>query len=187
MTQSCNRSNSSHGPPEWVRRKIEARISRDRGLGCPFTADDCCHSQMQFLSPWLRQDPCSNMSIPHDLYGSCERYSCTRDSDSSMLHRKPPFWLRNKCHFTKSSIINTDVNKGPPKSVIIEMLGLKRDYLNTKLNSLDSHIKKLKEEVKEKDNNPENNLWFDYLKTILFSIFYIYYFYLNELINKLIN
>ena len=153
MTQCCNRSNSSHGPPEWIRRKIEARISRDRGLGCPFTADDCCHSQMQFLSPWLRQDPCSNMSIPHDLYGSC-----TRDSDPSMLHRKPPFWMRNKCHLTKESIVNTDVNKGPPKSVIIEMLGLKKDYLNTKLNSLDSHIEKLKEEVKEQNNNPENNL-----------------------------
>ena len=142
MTQCCNRSNSSHGPPEWIRRKIEARISRYRGLGCPFTADDCCQSQMQFLSPWLRQDPCSNMSIPHDLYGSCERCSCTRDSDPS----------------TKESIINTDGNKGPPKSVIIEMLGLKRDYLNTKLNSLDSHIKKLKEEVKEQNKNPENNL-----------------------------
>ena len=158
MTQCCNRSNSSHGPPEWIRRKIEARISRDRGLGCPFTADDCCHSQMQFLYPCLRQDPCSNMSIPHDLYDSCDRYSCIRDSDPSMLHSKPPLWLRNKCHFTKSSIVNTDVNKGPPKSVIIEMLGLKKDYLNSKLNSLDSHIKKLKEEVKEKDNNPENNV-----------------------------
>ena len=55
------------------------------------------------------------------------------------------------------------------------MLGLKRDYLNSKLNSLDSYISKLREEVKEKTNSRKimNNLIFHkhYFLTIIFLYF----------------
>ena len=51
---------------------------------------------------------------------------------------------------------NNNDSFGPPKSSIIEMLGFKRNYLNSKLNSLDSHISKLKEDIKESTVNKEN-------------------------------
>ena len=55
------------------------------------------------------------------------------------------------------------------------MLGLKRDYLNSKLNSLDFYISKLREEVKEKTNSRKimNNLIFHthYFFTIIFLYF----------------
>ena len=150
MTDCCKTSNSSRGPPEWIRRKLEARISRDRGMGCPSIAGDC-NPRMQFPTPYSRRTPYEHVYTPHDLYDTCERFSCCRDSEPSMLHHKPPFWLRNRCHSTNTLGVNADCYKGPPKSVIIEMLRLKRDYLNSTLNSLDSHIKKLN----ERDNIPE--------------------------------
>ena len=51
---------------------------------------------------------------------------------------------------------NNNDSFGPPTSVILEMLGLKREYLNSKLTSLDSHIAKLKEEIKESTVVKEN-------------------------------
>ena len=157
MHHCCETSNPSRGPPEWIRRKIESRIARDQGTDCPFTSEHCCHPQMQCPPMWLRHIHQHNLSSSRNLDDTCERFSCFRNSEPSMLHHRPPFWMRNKCHLTKASIVNTDGNKGPPKSFIIEMLGLKRDYLNSKLNSLDSHIKKLKEEVKDKDNISEKD------------------------------
>ena len=138
----------SRGPPEWIRRKIEARIARDQATDCTFTSEYCCHPQTPYPPRWLRHVQYRHVSSSHDLYDTCERFSCLRDSEPSVLHRKPPFWLRNRCQ--KFDDVD-DGYKGPPKSVIIEMLGLKRDNLNSKLNSLDSHIKKLKEEVKEEE------------------------------------
>ena len=61
---------------------------------------------------------------------------------SSRERRTPTFWLR-----CKRMTNNKYDSLGPHKSSIIEKLGSKRDYLNSKLNSLDSHMAKIKEKI----------------------------------------
>ena len=146
---TCCKSAYNCGPPECVRERIRA----DMAARHAFDTNGCCSSdRIPSLHSHLPQ--ClDNFSISDTTdYRSYLFFnfngptSCERDNKGSSFcgKRIPPFWLRNKWMTN-----NNNDSFGPPKSAIIEMLGLKREYLNSKLNSLDSHIEKLQEDIKE--------------------------------------
>ena len=153
---TCCKSSYNHGPPECVRERIRA----DMAARHAFDTNGCCSNDRipslhSHLPPWLNN--CSNnghkYGKPSHFFNYKGQDSCERENKGSSFcgKRTPPFWLRNKWMTN-----NNNDSFGPPKSAIIEMLGLKREYLNSKLNSLDSHIAKLKEDIKESTAAKEN-------------------------------
>ena len=165
MTDCCNNTvHCSRGPPEWVRKRFQERCClKDPASSCPFT-DSPTTSFPQHQPHWLRHAHHPNVNESHSFCPSKtrhQRFSCFRDfgEESPMSHdhfgsrfdKVSPFWLRNRCHVNTGCQETSNNNMGPPKSVILEMLGLKRQHLNSKLNFIDSRIEKLKEEIKENE------------------------------------
>ena len=153
---TCCKYSYNCGPPECVRERIRA----DMAARHAFDTNGCCSNDRiplphSHLPPWLNN--CSNNGNKYGKQSHFFNYNgqdcCERENNDSSFcgKRTPPFWLRNKWMTN-----NTNDSFGPPKSVILEMLGLKREYLNSKLSSMDSHIAKLKEEIKESTVVKEN-------------------------------
>ena len=153
---NCCKSSYSCGPPKFIRERIRA----DMAARHAFDTNGCCSSDRiplphSHLPPWLNN--CSNngnkYGKPSHFFNYNGKDGCeSENNDSSFCGKRiPPFLLRNKWMTN-----NKYDSFGPPKSSIIEMLGLKREYLNSKLTSLDSYIAKLKEEIKESTVSKEN-------------------------------
>ena len=131
MYTSC-KSAYNCGPPECVRERIRADMAVRHAFDTNgYYSSDCIPSPHSHLPLCLNK--CSNngnkYGKPSHFFNYNRKYGRKRENkDSSFCgKRTPPFWLRNKWMTN-----NNNDSFGPSKSVIIEMLGLKREFLNSK-------------------------------------------------------
>ena len=139
---TCCKYSYNCGPPECVRERIRSGMASRHA----FVTNGCCSSNRSpllhsYLIPYLNTCSISDNKCDTKCHVFNNNEKENKES-SSRGKRTPTFWLRCKLMTN-----NKYDSLGPHKSSIIEKLGSKRDYLNSKLNSLDSHMAKIKEKI----------------------------------------